>query len=59
VSSFDICGLVLSIAEVTESTSYRKVTKVIAFIFGFAVQFSVLIMALVSKAVQYSSLWDQ
>jgi len=54
-----MCGHVLSVAEVTETTLYRKVAKVIAFIVGFEVQFSLFIMALVSKAVQYSSLWDQ
>ena len=59
MSSFDMCGHVLSVAEVTETTLYRKVAKVIAFIVGFEVQFSLFIMALVSKAVQYSSLWDQ
>jgi len=59
VSSFDVCGRVLSVAEVTETTSYRKVSKVIAFIAGFEVQFSVFMMALASKSVQYLSLWDQ
>jgi hypothetical protein len=59
VSSFDVCGRVLSVAEVTETTLYREVSKVIAFIVGFQVQFSVFMMALASKSVQYSSLWDQ
>lgn len=59
MSSFDVCGRVLSVAEVTETTLYREVSKVIAFIVGFQVQFSVFMMALASKSVQYSSLWDQ
>jgi hypothetical protein len=53
VSSFDVCGRVLSDAEVTETTLYRKVSKVIAFIVAFEVLFSVFIMELASKYVQY------
>jgi hypothetical protein len=59
VSSFDVCGRVLSVAEVTETSWHRKVSKVITFIVGFEVQLSVFMMALASKSVQYSSLWEQ
>jgi hypothetical protein len=44
---------------VTETTLYRKVCKVIAFIVGFEVKYSVFMMALASKYFQYSSLWVQ
>jgi hypothetical protein len=59
VSSFDVCARTLSVAEVTETALYRQVSKVIAFIVGFEVQVSVFMMALASKSVQYSILWDQ
>lgn len=59
MSSFDVCVRVLCLAEVTETMLYRKVSKVMAFIVGFEVQFSVFIMTPASKSVQYSSLWDQ
>jgi len=49
----------LSVAEVTETTLYRKVCKVIAFIVGFEVEFAVFMMALASQYVQYSSLLVQ
>jgi hypothetical protein len=54
-----MCGRVLTVAKVTETTLYCKVAKVVAFIVRLEVQFSVFVMALASKAVQYSSLWDQ
>jgi hypothetical protein len=41
VSSFDVCGRVLSVAEVTQTSLYRKVSKVITFIVGLELQFSV------------------
>jgi len=50
---------VLSVAEVTETTLYRKVCTVIAFIVGFEVKFSVFMKALASKSFQCSSLWVQ